>query len=207
MPAKPIFEANGYEVQTTRVSSQIWDEARDVKAILKLESDAQALGIDFLNLGTILPEKRHTKTHLAHIADVIVQSETLFATVTLTTQSRNVIPEITENTADIIRQIAHQTEAGLRKPPFRSTDELPTEHPLLPSGILARHQDELRHRMASGRPCTTRFHGCTEFRSRLAKPENRHGSRRTENCRACRNTGTRVGHKVCRHRRVTRTDG
>ena len=50
------FEANGYDVQTTRVSSQIWDETRDVDTILALESDAQALGIEFLNLGTILPE-------------------------------------------------------------------------------------------------------------------------------------------------------
>ena len=81
------FEANGYDVQTTRVSSQIWDEAREVEAILALETDARALGIEFLNLGTVLPEKRHTETHLARLADVIIQSETLFATVTLTTQS------------------------------------------------------------------------------------------------------------------------
>ena len=62
------FEANGYEVQTTRVSCQIWDEKRDIGTILKLESDAQALGIEFLNLGTILPEKRNTETHLARVA-------------------------------------------------------------------------------------------------------------------------------------------
>ena len=127
------FEANGYEVQTTRVSSQIWDEARDVKAILKLESDAQALGIDFLNLGTILPEKRHTKTHLAHVADVIVQSEILFATVTLTTRSGNVIPEITESTADIIRQIAHQTEAGYGNLRFAALMNCPPNTPFFPA--------------------------------------------------------------------------
>ena len=28
------FEANGYEVQTTRVSCQIWDEKRDIDTIL-----------------------------------------------------------------------------------------------------------------------------------------------------------------------------
>ena len=127
------FETNGYEVQTTRVSSQIWDEARDVKAILKLESEAQALGIDFLNLGTILPEKRHTETHLAHVADVIVQSETLFATVTLTTQSGNVISEITESTADIIRQIAHQTEAGYGNLRFAALMNCPPNTPFFPA--------------------------------------------------------------------------
>ncbi len=127
------FETNGYEVQTTRVSSQIWDETRDVKAILKLESEAQALGIDFLNLGTILPEKRHTETQLAHVADVIVQSETLFATVTLTTQSGNVISEITESTADIIRQIAHQTEAGYGNLRFAALMNCPPNTPFFPA--------------------------------------------------------------------------
>ena len=68
------FEANGYEVQTTRVSCQIWDENRDVDTILRLEADAQALGIEFLNLGTILPRKRHTQAHIDRIADVIILS-------------------------------------------------------------------------------------------------------------------------------------
>ena len=127
------FEANGYEVQTTRVSSQIWDEARDVEIIFNLESDAQALGINFLNLGTILPEKRYTETHLAHVADVIVQSEMLFATVTLTTQSGNVIPEITESTADIIRQIAHQTDAGYGNLRFAALMNCPPNTPFFPA--------------------------------------------------------------------------
>ena len=127
------FEANGYEVQTTRVSSQIWDETRDIEAILKLESDAQALGIDFLNLGTILPENRHTETQLAQLADVIVQSEILFATVTLTTQSGNVLSEITESTANIIRQIAHQTEAGYGNLRFAALMNCPPNTPFFPA--------------------------------------------------------------------------
>ena len=127
------FEANGYEVQTTRISSQIWDETRDIETIFNLESDAQALGIDFLNLGTILPEKRYTETHLAHVADVIVQSEILFATVTLTTQSGNIIPEITESTADIIRQIAHQTEAGYGNLRFAALMNCPPNTPFFPA--------------------------------------------------------------------------
>jgi len=110
--SQTYFESNGYDVQTTRVSSQIWDEVRDIDAILGLESRAQASGIDFLNLGTILPGKRSTKTHLAQVTDVIVQTERLFATVTVTTQLGGVASEITENTADIIQQIAHRTEAG-----------------------------------------------------------------------------------------------
>ena len=106
------FEANRYEVQTTRVSSQVWDKAPNIDVLLKLEADARQCGIEFLNLGTLLPEKQHTETHLAQVADVIVQSEVLYASVTLTTQSQQGATGITENTADIIQQIAHRTDAG-----------------------------------------------------------------------------------------------
>ena len=129
------FETKGYEVQTTRVSSQIWDEARDIDTILALETDAQALGINFLNLGTILPEKRYTETHLARVADVIVQSEILFATVTLTTQSGDVASDITENTASIIQQIAHQTDAGYGNLRFAALMNCPPNTPFFPAAF------------------------------------------------------------------------
>ena len=127
------FEANGYEVQTTRVSCQIWDESRDIDTILKLESDAQVFGIEFLNLGTILPGKRYTEMHLALVADVIVQSEMLYATVTLTTQSGHVASDITENTANIIRQIAHRTDAGYGNLRFAALMNCPPNTPFFPA--------------------------------------------------------------------------
>ena len=131
--SQTCFETNGYEVQTTRISSQIWDEARDIDAILTLEAEAQALGIEFLNLGTILPEKRHTETHIERVADVIVQSEILFATVTLTTQSGNIASEISENTADIIQQIAHRTDAGYGNLRFAALMNCPPNTPFFPA--------------------------------------------------------------------------
>ena len=127
------FEANGYDVQTTRVSSQIWDEARDIEAILALETDARALGIEFLNLGTVLPEKHHTETHLARLADVIVQSEILFATATLTTQSGGVASGIAENAANVIQQIAHQTDAGYGNLRFAALMNCPPNTPFFPA--------------------------------------------------------------------------
>ena len=130
---RTCFEANGYEVQTTRVSCQIWDEARDIDAILTLESDAQALGIEFFNLGTILPEKRYTETHLARVADVIVESEMLYATVTLTTQCGHIASDITEHTADIIRQIAHRTDAGYGNLRFAALMNCPPNTPFFPA--------------------------------------------------------------------------
>ena len=127
------FETNGYEVQTTRASCQIWDEKRDIDTILKLASDAQALGIAFLNLGTILPGRRYTETHLAYIADVIVQSETLFATVTLTTPSGDVASAIAENAARIIQQIAHRTDAGYGNLRFAALMNCPPNTPFFPA--------------------------------------------------------------------------
>ena len=129
------FEANGYEVQTTRVSCQIWDENRDVDTILRLESDAQALGIEFLNLGTILPGKRHTQAHIDRIADVIVQSEILFATVTLATQSGGVASEIAESTAEVIQQIAHRTDAGYGNLRFAALMNCPPNTPFFPAAF------------------------------------------------------------------------
>ena len=129
------FEANGYEVQTTRVSCQIWDEHRDVDTILRLESEAQGFGIAFLNLGTILPEKRHTQTHIARIADVIVQSEILFATVTLTTQSGHVASEIAESTAEVIQRIAHRTDAGYGNLRFAALMNCPPNTPFFPAAF------------------------------------------------------------------------
>ena len=127
------FEENGYDVQTTRISSQIWDETRDVEAILALETEACALGIEFLNLGTILPEKRHTETHLTCVADIIIQSEILFATATLTTQSGGVASDIAQRTANVIQQIAHQTDAGYGNLRFAALMNCPPNTPFFPA--------------------------------------------------------------------------
>ena len=129
------FEANGYDVQTTRVSCQIWDENRDIDTILRLESDARALGIEFLNLGTILPGKRHTQAHIARIADVIIQSEIIFATATLTTQSGRVASEIAESTAKVIQQIAHRTDAGYGNLRFAALMNCPPNTPFFPAAF------------------------------------------------------------------------
>jgi len=129
------FEANGYDVQTTRVSCQIWNEARDIDTILRLESDARTLGIEFINLGTILPNKQYTEAHLAHVADVIIQSEIIFATVTLTTQSGQIASGIAESTAKVIQLIAHQTKAGYGNLRFAALMNCPPNTPFFPAAF------------------------------------------------------------------------
>ncbi len=112
---RTYFETNGYEVQTTRVSCQIWDYEPDIDTILSIESDAKAFGIEFLSLGTILPDKSYTEAHLARVANIIIQSEILFASATLTTQVGPVasrIAPVASRIANVIQRIAHETDAG-----------------------------------------------------------------------------------------------
>ena len=127
------FEAEGYDVQTTRVSCHIWEEARDTTAILELEAAAQAVGIEFLNLGTILPEKPNTDAHLARVADVIVNSEILFASATLTTPFGKVASDVSESAAEIIRQIACRTDAGYGNLRFAVLMNCPPNIPFFPA--------------------------------------------------------------------------
>lgn len=124
------FEANGYEVQSTRLSTQIWNDAPDIEDILALETQTKALDIEFLSLGTISPDEPHPVGALSKraelpkpepvgalskrarlletIADAIAQSETFFASVTLTAASE----DVSKSTANIIQQIARNTENG-----------------------------------------------------------------------------------------------
>lgn len=127
------IEENGYEVQTTRISCQIWDEYRDIDTILTLESQAKEAGVKFLSLGTIPPEKRCTQTHLEQVADVIVKSDILYATVTLTTKSGQVIPHIVDKTAEIIREIAYRTKAGFGNLRFAALMGCPPNTPFFPA--------------------------------------------------------------------------
>lgn len=131
--SQKLFETNAYEVQTTRVSSQIWDEARDLDTILTLESDVKTLGIEFFSLGTVPPDKHHTEKHLTQVADVIVQSEILFASVTLTTQSGHLVSGVAEKTADIIREIAHRTDDGYGNLRFAALMNCPPNTPFFPA--------------------------------------------------------------------------
>ncbi len=127
------FEKNGYEVQSTRLSSQTWENLPTIDALLTLESDAKAAGIKFLSLGTIFPDKPYTAKNLERVADVIVQSDILFATVTLTTQSGQPASDIAENTAEIIQKIAHHTQEGYGNLRFAVLMNCPANIPFFPA--------------------------------------------------------------------------
>lgn len=133
------FEANGYEVQSTRLSTQIWNDAPDIEDLLALETQTKALDIEFLSLGTIFPDEPHPvgalskraipPNPLAHIADAIAQTETFFASVTLTAASE----DVSKSTANIIQQIAHNTENGYGNLRFAALMNCPPNTPFFPA--------------------------------------------------------------------------
>lgn len=143
------FEANGYEVQSTRISTQIWNDAPDIEDILALETQTKALGIEFLSLGTIFPDEPHPvgalstraipPNPLEHIADAIAQSETFFASVSIDIKDVNDlligrrVSKFLESTANIIQQIAHNTENGYGNLRFAALMNCPPNTPFFPA--------------------------------------------------------------------------
>ena len=133
------FEANGYEVQTTRISSQTWDQISNVDKALELDHRIIALGCEFCSLGTIFPHHPQALNHLTLVPDIISQSQTLFASATLTTREGQIGREAAKKTAAAIQQIAQITEGGLGNLRFAGTMNCPPNTPFFPAAYW---QDE-----------------------------------------------------------------
>ena len=133
------FEANGYEVQTTRVSSQAWNKIFSTDQALELDRRVVELGGDFFSLGTIFPHLPQTPVQLASVSDIISQSRTLFTSATLTTPDQQIGWEAAEKTAAAIQQIAQKTDDGLGNLRFAATMNCPPNTPFFPAAYW---QDE-----------------------------------------------------------------
>ena len=136
---KSHFEANGYEVQTTRVSSQAWGETSSVDQLLELDHRVMKVGGEFFSLGTIFPHLPQTSAHLALVPDTISQSRTLFTSATLTTPDQQIDWEAAEKTAAAMQQIARKTDGGLGNLRFAATMNCPPNTPFFPAAYW---QDE-----------------------------------------------------------------
>ncbi len=127
------FEASGYEVQTTRVSSQAWDAISSADQVLELDRHVIEAGGEFFSLGTIFPHLPQTPAHLAIVSDIISQSHTLFTSATLTTPDQQISWEAAEKTAAAIQQIAYKTDGGLGNLRFAATMNCPPNTPFFPA--------------------------------------------------------------------------
>ena len=133
------FESHGYEVQTTRVSSQAWDAISSVDQVLELDHRVVELDGEFFSLGTIFPRHPQTPAHLSLVSDIISQSHTLFTSATLTTSDQQIGWEAADKTAAAIQQIAHTTDGGLGNLRFAAIMNCPPNTPFFPAAYW---QDE-----------------------------------------------------------------
>lgn len=136
---KDNFETHGYEVQTTRVSSQAWNQISNLDQVLELDRRVAELGGEFFSLGTIFPYFPQTPAHLTLVPEVISQSHTLFASATLTTPSQQIAWEAAKRTATAMQQIAHTTDDGFGNLRFAATMNCPPNTPFFPAAYW---QDE-----------------------------------------------------------------
>ena len=130
---KARFEAHGYEVQTTRVSSQAWGEISNIDQVLELDHRVIELGGEFFSLGTIFPHLPQTFAHLALVPDIISQSRTLFTSATLTTPDQQIGWKTAEKTAEVMQQIACKTDGGLGNLRFAATMNCSPNTPFFPA--------------------------------------------------------------------------
>ncbi|MCZ6679871.1 MAG: DUF711 family protein [Candidatus Poribacteria bacterium] len=134
------FEANGYEVQTTRLSSQAWGEISERDQALELDHRAVELGVEFFSLGTIFPNQPQTQSHLNLIADLISQSRTFSASVTLTTPDQQIAWDVAEKAASAMQQIAHNTDGGFGNMRFAALMNCPPNTPFFPAAYWQDNQ-------------------------------------------------------------------
>ena len=127
------FESNGYEVQTTRISSQAWNQISSIDQVLELDRRVIELGCDFFSLGTIFSHLPQTTTHLTLVPDTISQSQTLFTSVNLTTPEQQIGWNSVDETAVAIQQIAQNTDGGLGNLRFSAIMNCPPNTPFFPA--------------------------------------------------------------------------
>ena len=133
------FEANGHEVQTTRVSSQAWNEISSLDQVLELDRRVIELGAEFFSLGTIFPHLPQTFTHLDFVPEAISRSNTLFTSATLTTPGQQIGWQACEKAAAVIQEIAQKTDDGIGNLRFAATMNCPPNTPFFPAAYW---QDE-----------------------------------------------------------------
>ncbi|MCT7948708.1 DUF711 family protein [Ancylothrix sp. C2] len=113
--AKDFFESQGYEVQTTRISTNSWQQylqelsaGEVVAAVQKLEETCQNLGGDFFSIGYA-----DTPESIALIPAIIKNTSMIFCSSKMGVRKENLSFVNTKASAMAIKSIAEETEGGL----------------------------------------------------------------------------------------------
>ena len=132
--AKLFFESNGYEVQTTRIATNSWQEYLGgvspdqlVKEIQKIEDICKDLGVSFFNIGYA-----DTYENIALIPKIISNSSIIFCSSKMGDNVEGLIFENIKASAMAIKDIAEETPGGYGNFRFCAWANCPAGVPFFP---------------------------------------------------------------------------
>lgn len=150
---REMFEKQGYEVQTERITTQSWAEycqrlpnEEVIKEIQALEQIVLDHDIEFLSIGTV-----HEPDHVELISDIISSTRHISASVLVAGKDHQVDHELIEKAAMMMHQISRNTQGGEGNFRFAAIAHCPPDTPFYPAGY---HQ---------GRPCFSIALECSDL--------------------------------------------
>ncbi len=133
--AKKIFEKNGYEVQTTRISSQPWPRylgrlpPQKITNVIKcIEDICKVSGVDFFNIGTAYETK-----HIALIPKIIKKTSRISCSATIGSAKDGINICAIKETAKVILKISKDTPSGYGNFRFAAIADCPPGIPFFPA--------------------------------------------------------------------------
>lgn len=113
--AKDFFEQQGYEVQTTRLATNSWEqyladstEGEILNEIHKIEDACRDLKVDFFNIGfASLPEK------IRICSEIVKNTSLVSCSVKIGDAEAGINPESAKACAEAIKRIADETQNGM----------------------------------------------------------------------------------------------
>jgi uncharacterized protein len=143
---REALEGAGFEVQTTRLSTQpaeAWlPESGDMPAAAaEIGALCEEAGIDYCSLGTVQAVEGETLALLDALPDILIAAPKLFASVQVAVRladgEETVNMEAVQASAHIIRRLADETEHGFGNLRFAAAANCPPHIPFFPASYYA----------------------------------------------------------------------
>lgn len=150
---RDMFEQQGFEVQTERITTQSWaayckdlSNEETVKEIKALEQIVLENDIGFMSIGTM-----REPDHVELISDIISNVPHVSASVLVASKNHPADHALIEKSARVIQKISQKTEGGEGNFRFAAIAHCPADTPFYPAGY---HQ---------GRPCFSVALECSDL--------------------------------------------
>ena len=135
--AKAVFEKAGYEVQTTRIATNSWEEylgnlpdAEIVSAVQKIEKICQSLDVNFFNLGYA-----KTPAKIKLIPEFNKVTSQISCSAKIGDKENGIVFENAKIAAQVIMRIAEETENGYGNFRFCASANCKPGIPFFPTGF------------------------------------------------------------------------